>query len=106
MHFDDGKRHGGQGIPERDAGVREAARVDHDAVAAPAGGVDPVDQRALVVGLEGLQARPSLARHVLQVRVDLAQGRGAVDLGLALPEEVEVGAVQHQDAHRRASLLD
>ena len=37
--------------------------------------------------------------QLLQTRVDVSQGLAAIDAGLALAEQIEVGAVQDEDAH-------
>jgi hypothetical protein len=85
--------------------VGVAGRVDQDEVDMVARRlVDPVDQRAFVVVLEGfdLGAGRFAAGH--QRLVDLVEGRPAVVLGLAAAEQIQVGAVQ--DKHVRAQTRD
>jgi len=60
MHFDKGNRDAGQGITQRDAGMRQAAGIDDDE-----GNfllfrrMDAVDQRAFRIALEAFQLRTS-----------------------------------------------
>src|SRR5690606_8014315 len=61
-----------------------------------AGAVDPVDERALVVGLQRPNFCPQLLGGFRQPPVDLREGGRPVDVGLPLPQQVEVGPVQHQ----------
>lgn len=55
MQFHKRDPHPEQRIPDRHGGMREAARVDDDAVDVAASCVDAVDQGAFVVGLEGVE---------------------------------------------------
>ncbi|MNU03767.1 hypothetical protein D3C72_2479120 [compost metagenome] len=66
--------------------------------------MQPIDQDALMVGLARLQADPQPPRQLQQAGVHVGQGRVPVNPGLALAQEVEVGAVQDQQVHRRASV--
>ena len=76
------------------------ARVDDRDVEVPL--VQSVDQRALVVRLEELDASPSSAARRRDARVDLVERLVAVDLRLARPEQVEVRALEDEHArHRR-----
>jgi hypothetical protein len=55
------------------------------------------DDFTLVVGLKGLQIDAVLLRHLAQVLVDGVQRIGAVNLGLAAAQQVQVGAVDDQN---------
>lgn len=87
VHLDEGDRDAHQGIADGDAGVRVCARVDHDCLDALAlGGVDPVDEGALRVGLEvgeggagGGAEGGALGDHV-------GKGGGAVSAGVRTEE--------------------
>ncbi len=59
-----------------------------------------VHERAFVVRLHDHQLDLEAARQRLQALVDLRQRHRAVDLRLAAAEQVQVGAMQDQDAHR------
>ena len=72
-----------------------------DAVRGAARALDPVDQLAFVVRLEGAELRPRRLGLRRERRVDLGEGGPAVDLGLAGPEEVQVRPVHDEDAQRR-----
>src|SRR5512134_1426969 len=61
--------------------------------------MDGVDERALMVRLHDPQLGVGLVGFVDKHFVDLGQRPAAVDFRLALPEQVEVGAVEDEDAH-------
>src|SRR5690606_4594421 len=58
-----------------------------------------LDERALMVGLIAANVSAEISRPLGHHRLDLIQGRCAVDVGLTPAEQVEVCAVQHQDPH-------
>ncbi len=76
----------------------QPAGVDHDPQAMLCLGLQKVDQRALVVRLEGDHRAAQLRAARAQPRVDIVQGHMPIDLGLAPAEGVQVRAVQHQHA--------
>ena len=59
--------------------------------------VHPVDQHAFVVALAEVCRQAELARLCRAGCVDLGQGGGAVNVGLARAEQVEVGAVEDEE---------
>ena len=59
---------------------------------------DALDQRVFRVALEALQLEATPAGQARQPFFDLAQGAGAVDFRLARAEQVEIGAVNYQNA--------
>ncbi|ROV93700.1 hypothetical protein VPNG_08882 [Cytospora leucostoma] len=67
--------------------------------------LDPVYDRALVVGLEALEGDAQEACLVLGVGGDVCEGPAAVDVWLAGPEEVEVGPVDEEDAAGHGGIL-
>ena len=69
----------------------------------PAAACDPVDELALVVRLAARHLGAPLGGVALHAAVDLVQRRVAVDAGLARAEEIQVGAVQDEDAVARGS---
>ena len=83
--------------PEQYAVLRQAGRVHQRAVGAVDALVQPVDQRALVVGLEGLQPHAQFGRESVQPLLDLRERRRSVDVRLAPAEQVEVRTVQDED---------
>src|SRR5699024_7811617 len=70
---------------------------DHG-LAGISGLVDAVDQLALVVGLQEVDTDTEPGGVLGQTSLDVGRGGGAVDLGLALSESVEVRTVEDQDA--------
>ena len=103
VHLHHGHRGRRERVAQRHARVRESARVDQDAVGPADRGVDAVDQHALVVALEALHLGAALLGRRSERRVDLLERGGAVDLGLARAEHVEVGAVDHLDPAQLAA---
>ena len=63
----------------------------------PAVLVKEVDKLAFVVALEAKDGRPALPCRPGDIRLDVEEGRGPVDLGLALAQEVQVGSVDEED---------
>ena len=57
MYFNEGNRHARQGIPQRDAGMRQSARIDDNSINAfGASLMDPVDQCPFMIALKRNQA--------------------------------------------------
>jgi hypothetical protein len=96
VHFQHREGHGLDGVVQRHAVLRQARRVDERALHAVDVRVQLVDQRAFVVGLEGLDLHAQFAGQCHQLLVDLGQRGGAIDVRLAAAEQVEVGSVQNQ----------
>ena len=62
--------------------------------------LDPVDDRALVVGLKDRAFRAFLGADRLDERAELGIALLAVDLLFPNPQHVEVRPIDHQDLHR------
>ena len=77
-------------VAQRVAGVAQRARVDDDAVVVEL--LDPVDERAFVVGLEVVERGAAAGGVVGGPLYDFGERRVAVDLGLALAQPAEVRA--------------
>ena len=95
LHHRDADR--GDRVPDGDAVVGVGARVEHHAVVFGARRVEPVDDGALVVGLEHV-ARKALrlgVRHDLPV--DVVDPLGPVDARLPHAHQVEVRSVDDQN---------
>ena len=97
VHLDRGQSRASDRVAQRDARVREAARVEHHTVTAAAGLVQRVDENAFVSALEGLDLATELVRERLQPGIHLVQRHAAVDFRLARAERLEVGSVQDED---------
>ena len=59
--------------------------------------MEGIDQRALVVRLDVTQLCASLGGDGGELGDDVVERVGAVDLGLARAEEVQVRSVEHED---------
>ena len=97
MQLDEWDAHAQQGIADCHGSVRVRTRVDDDAVDAAAGGLDAVDQRTFMVGLECVKIAIVMGCDSGTVGFDVGQRCVAVDVWLAGAEEVEVRAVEEED---------
>lgn len=101
MHLDKRNVHADQRVPQRDARMCQGPGVYDDGIDfVGSRGVDAVDERAFVVGLQ-VRERDREARALAGRRADdVGEGGAAVDGGLACAEEVEVGAIEYEDGFR------
>ena len=98
VHLDDDAVVRGERIVQRPAVVAQRAAVDDDAREPAPRLVHEVDQVALVVRLEELDASSSWSAATFSTSGDeVGLGRRAVDVDFALTEQVEVGPVQEGD---------
>ena len=84
-------------VADRDRGVGEGAGIDDDAPRALAAAMDPVDDLVFPVALMELDRELELRADPPAVRLDIGQRLAAVDLRLALAEQIEIGAVENGD---------
>lgn len=96
MHFDRRQFGGAERVTDRHRRVAVGRRIDDDARAVTAGGLDRVDQHALVVALHGADLEAETGGHLGHPLLDLSQGGGSVDLGLTGAEHVEIRPVDEQ----------
>ena len=84
-------------IAQSDAGVREAAGIDHDGIRAIRfGGLNAIDQRTLVIALEAYHAGTGIVGLRYCRLLDFGQRSGSVDRGLACSKQIQVRAIQQQ----------
>ena len=88
------------GVVDRPRVVRPRAGVDDHAVRPVVRLVAPVDELALVVRLPAAHGALELERPLVDPRLELGEAEAAVELGIAVPEHVEIDAVQDDDPHR------
>ena len=81
-------------VEDRDRGEAVAGRIDDDPGRLDPGRVDGLDDLALEIRLAELDGKAELGRIGLAPAADLVQRRMPVDLGLALPQQIEVRPVQ------------
>src|SRR5882762_4494904 len=95
VHFDEGHTGAEDGVAQRDAGVRERARIDdHERHALGAGPMDALDQLVFGVTLERDQLVPELAGNRRRALLDRLERVGAVQGRFPRAEQIEVRAVQ------------
>src|SRR5580765_4018520 len=104
VHLDRREARAHDRVADRDARMREAARVEDHTVTAAASLVQGVDENALVRALERLDLATELTRKCNEARVHIFQRHAAVDFRLACSERLEVGSVQDEDAEHRGRL--
>jgi len=86
-----------QRVAQRNAGVREGARVDdHERHSLGAGPMDAIDQLVFGVTLERDQLVPELAGNRRRALLDRLECVGAIHRRFPGPEQIEVRAVQQQ----------
>src|SRR6185436_12167175 len=85
-------------IADRVAVVRPGAWIEQEAVGQSWRVVQTFHVLALGVGLEEARLEPELPRPVADPHLELDQREGAVVLGVALAEHVEIDTVQNLDA--------
>src|SRR5262249_20734140 len=98
VHLDERDLYRGEGIAQRDARVRQSARIHDDPRNSPLlAALDALDQRPFLIALEHFQSSPfSLGRRD-QPPVDACQAFTPVDLGFAGTQHVEIRTVEDQD---------
>src|SRR5208282_5662073 len=102
VHFDDGPFESMERVEDGDRRVGEGSRIDDDAGRASPRFVDPVDDLVLAIALMELDLEPELAADAPAIRLDLGEHLAAVNLRLALAEQVEIGTVQDSDNRAHA----
>lgn len=100
VNFDEGNQYRVERIADGDAGVGIGGGVDQQAVEAGARRLEPIDDFPFDVGLVEGNLDVQGSGELGQAPVDPLKALAAVDLGLALTEEVEIGAVQNPYAQR------
>src|SRR5713101_7464649 len=79
--------------------VRQRPWVDHQSVHPPALSMEDIDQFPFVIALKSPKPKGELARRFAKLGIQLGERHRAVDFGLSLAQEIQVGAVQQQDVH-------
>ena len=99
MHLNERHTDGEQGVADREARVRERGGVDDRPVGSPTQSLDRFDQLALVIGLRPAALDAEGARPLARGGLDLSQRGAPVQVRLALPQQIQVRAVQDGDVH-------
>jgi hypothetical protein len=96
-----GKSHGQQSIPQGDGGVGVSAGIDQEALSLTPGRVDPIHQSAFVIALETVERHAQLSGQPAQISLDPRQGGAAVEARLPQTQQIEVGAIEQENAKHR-----
>src|SRR5258708_11787072 len=97
VHRDDRRYEGVQRVEDGDRRMGEGGGVDDDAGGALASAVNPVDKLVFAIALMKLNRKPKLAADAAAVRFDVGERFAAIDLRLALAEQIEIWTVQDDD---------
>ena len=100
MHLHRRERHGLERVENGDARVRIRRGIDDDAVHPSESGLDGIDDRALVVGLEKLALRAILPAGLADIRLERGKVTLSVKLRFPHAEKVQIGAVDDEDLHK------
>src|SRR6202021_131760 len=97
VDFDDRALKGTQRIEDGDRRMGEGGGIDDDCGGAPAGAVNPVNDLVFAIALVKLDREPKFCSDAATIRFDIGKRLAAIDLGLALAEQIEIGTVQAHD---------
>ena len=95
MDFDRGQLNAGDRIAQRVRRVGEGTWVDQHPICPCACGVECIDQDPFVVALE--RAHLMVGGGCNDTAIDVGQRQRAIDLGLACPQQIQIGAMQQGD---------
>ena len=89
----------GEGIAQRDTGMRERGRVDNNELGAVGLGLmHRFDQFLFAVALQAGEFCAGALRLGLQAMIDFIEGFRTIDFRLASAEQIQIWAVQYEDA--------
>lgn len=95
VNFHEGKGHGGKCVAQGNAGVGKGGRVNDQAFHILTQSLlNTVDQLTLVVGLKTLKPKAKGLREGYGLGIDTFKGLRPVDIGLTLPEHIQIGAMK------------
>src|SRR5580658_380038 len=97
VHLDDWAGEGVQRVEDGDRGMGEGGGIDDDARRALAGAMYEVDDLVFAIALMELDRKPQLFADAAAVGFNVGQRFMAVNLRLALAEQIEIGTVQDND---------
>src|SRR5882672_6958932 len=87
-------------IAYRQTGVRKRRGVDQRAIGMALQTLDRLDQLAFMIRLNPGALDAQRARALFRSALDVRETRAAVNLRLALTQQIQIGAVQHGDVAR------
>ena len=97
VDFDDRAIEGVESIENCNGRMGIGAGIDDDGCGFLAGLMDPVDQLMFGIALLEADLELQFRRQSAAVRFNIGQGGVAIDLGLALTQQVQIGAVEDED---------
>ena len=105
MNFHHRQRERLQAIVEGERVVGQRAGIDHDAGRTRTFFLQEVDDVALAVALQEAHLEAERARPIAHRLVQILERSGAVDVRLALAEQIEIGSVDHDHPLHASDLV-
>lgn len=97
MHLDKRNLDGNQGITKRNAGVGQSRRIDDDERRSLYfRGMNPLDELTFMIALEAFDRDAENLTSQGQPVIDVLQAFGAINLGFARSQQIQVGSVENK----------
>src|SRR5713226_8495162 len=100
VDFDGRNTDGGNGVPQGETGVGVSGGVQNDHVELAFRLLNPIDEFAFQVGLAEVDFGAEFRRLRPDCLLDVGQRLAAINLRLALSDEVKIRSIEKQDLHR------
>ena len=100
MDFDSGDCHSGNRISKGDAGMGVSSGIQDNHVKTGFSFLNPAYQLSFLVGLAEINFGPKLFGALANLGFDFRQRRPAINIRLALPEQVQIRPVEKENFHK------
>lgn len=90
VHFNGRNSDGENSVSDGNAGMRVSGRIDDQNIGPRSLVLDKIDQFSFVIGLKTLDLKSRLAGCMLQLPVDLRQGRVTIHMLFPPAQEIEI----------------
>lgn len=97
MNLNRGEPNPQKGVMDRHRCVAVRTGINDDSAGAAGGGLDPVDELALLVGLTKINLKSKRNSRFLAVFLDIGERSVPIDLRFPSAQEVQIGSVQYED---------
>jgi hypothetical protein len=99
VNFDEGNLNRQKSISQGDAGMRVATGIQDDEFDLIGGGpLDPVDKFVFCVALKAIEIVSKVLGNLSATVLDVCQGSRAINVRFARSEQVQIGAINEQQA--------
>ena len=97
VHFDAGDADRQNDVADGDAGVGIGGRVDNQDRDLTASRLNTINQEAFAIGLEGLKFESEFGSEIVEIAIDIGEGRAAVNFRFTLAQQIEIRPVDHEN---------